>query len=247
MDIHNTALQAAILPGAVVALVVALIGAVAAAFLFLRAGSKVGRRGWLRTLRAHVNFERFHLASILKFLYVFCVLYSAVTGISALFTGAALGGVVWLVLVPVGLRAVFEQIMVLLSIREEAREANDLLRRMQGLPPKNAAQPVAQPQAQAQQQPRPQQADPRYPARPAGYPSQPNAGYGGYPAAGRQPAARPADYGMTQRYAPIRRDAYGSGYDAQPYAPPSGMVRPTPADGTGRFSALPKREDIDRS
>ena len=51
---------------------------------------------------------------------------------------------------------------------------------------------------------------------------------------------------MTQRYAPIRRDAYG-GYESQgkTYPPPPAPIRPTPADGTGRFSPLPRREEPD--
>lgn len=263
MDNLTVGLPAAQSAVPIIALAVALVGAVAAALLFLGPKGRENRQGFLGKLSAHVNFDRFLIASILKFLYVFLVLYSVVYGLAMLFSGAPLTGLIWLALGPVGLRVVFEQLLLLLSVKEQLGETNDLLRRMQGLPPKNAPQPQPQPSPRTQPPQRTQAAPPqaarqpvenRYPPRPTAYPAQ-NGGFNGYTAQPRTqtPAnAYPTDYGMTQRYAPVRREGYGNGYDAPAYGAASGtaqsanaapVVRPTPADGTGRFSALPRLDD----
>lgn len=263
MDYLTASLSATQMVGPIVALIVALVGAIAAALLFLSPKGREHHQGFMKKLCAHVNFDRFLLSSILKFLYVFLVLYSMVYGLVLLFTGAPLSGLVWLALVPVGLRVAFEQLLLLLSVKEQLGETNDLLRRMQGLPPKNQSQPQpkAQPQPKTPPQSAPQQpvrgqpAEPRYAPRPTGYTPQ-SGGFNGYTAQPRPapaPAnAYPTDYGMTQRYAPVRREGYGNGYDAPAYGAASStaqsahaapMVRPTPADGTGRFSALPRLDD----
>ena len=274
MNLTSASLIAAQLTGVIIALVIALLGAILAAVLFLNPSRKGRRKGWLKKLGEHMNFERFHMSAILKFLYAFTAIYCIVYGLITLFTGGGIAGLLWAVLGPVVSRVVFEQMLLLLSIREEAGETNDLLRRMQGLPPKNPIQTVMQPsQASAQtnraaqpQSARNAQADPRYQQRQTGYPSQQGAGYGSYGNTSRQAPARPAEYGMTQRYAPIRNSGYGAGgyesanrpangydpasrpsssYDAGSYTGATPIVRPTPADGTGRFSALPRREEPD--
>ena len=249
MNIVDTGISATTLTGTTVAAVVALVGAIVIAYLFLSTKRKTRHKGLWQKLSAHVNFDRFLLSGILKFLYVLVALYGIAYGLFSLFTGAPIAGLLWLVVCPVVARVVFEQLLLLLSIREEAQEGNDLLRRMQGLPPKYAAQPSTQTQAQPQGQPRaPQQSrqpqqDPRYAQRPAGYAQQP--GYQGYPA--QQRPAQPTEFGMTQRYAPIRNTGYQQGgYDSGNYPPPpTAAMRPTPADGTGRYPVLPMKETND--
>ncbi|NLI20622.1 MAG: hypothetical protein GX418_03655 [Clostridiales bacterium] len=245
MDLSSIGWSATALAGPIIALVLALAGSVAVAVLFLRPRGKSRHKGWIKKLEAHVNFDRFLLSSILKFLYAFCALYCIVYGLIVLFSGNVVTGLLLMLLLPVGLRVAFEQVLLLLSLREEVGETNELLRRMQGLPPKNP--PAAQPPQPAPAQPRAAQpADPRYAQqRPASYPPAPNAGYGGYTAQPRPAAQRPSDYGMTQRYAPVRSGYAGAGYEAPAYGNQGGVVRPTPADGTGRFSALPKADDPD--
>lgn len=249
------------LAGSLVALIIALVGAVVVAMLFLGQKRKGSYKGLMQKISAHVNFDRFLLSSILKFLYVFAVLYCVVNGLISLFSGTPVTGLLWLVLGPVGLRVAFEQMLLLLAIREEASETNDLLRRMQGLPPKNPPQPVIPPRqttqaGRAPTQPNraptlpnraPAQADPRYTQRPAVYPNTQSGSYSGYGNASQQAPARPNDYGsMTQRYAPVRNTGYSTnGYEADAYTASTPVVRPTPADGTGRFSPLPKREEPD--
>ncbi|MEA4927865.1 MAG: hypothetical protein VB104_04230 [Candidatus Limiplasma sp.] len=254
MNVNVANLYTAQAVGPIIAVVVALVGAVAAALLFFNAKRHTQYRGLLKRIGAHVNFDRFLLSSILKFLYVFVALYCVAYGLVGLFTGAALAGLLWLVLGPVTARVVFEQLLLLLSLHEQQGETNDLLRRMQGLPPKAALQPQPQPQPQPvpQQPNRSQPADPRYPPRPVAYPQQ-NTGFNGYTARPNPAPAYPAEYGMTQRYAPIRRESYGgyepTGYGAAagaaPGANPPPVVRPTPADGTGRFTALPMQAERD--
>ena len=259
MNTTNTGLTvspSALLTGSVAAPLIALIGAILVAVLFLGKKRKGGYKGLMQKISAHVNFDRFLLSTILKFLYAFAVIYCVVNGLIALFTGAPVTGLLWLALGPVALRVVFEQLLLILSIRNEVAENNDLLRRMQGLPPKNPPQPVQQAQpAPAQAGRAPAQGDPRYAQqRPAGYnANQPasyganqNPAYGAYANAPRQAPARPNDYGsMTQRYAPVRGNAYNNSYEAGNYTTSTPVVRPTPADGTGRFTAVPRRDEGD--
>jgi hypothetical protein len=210
----------ATLVGSGVALVIALIGAIMIAIFFLSPKHKDRYTGWLQKIYAHVNFERFLLTSILKFLYAFGVLYAVVYGLILLFSGSVLAGIIMLVLAPLALRVGFEQLLLLLSIRKETAETNDLLRRMQGLPPRNPAKP------QAPVSPKPAQpADARHGGQPAGYGGQ---GYAGYPQQ-QQPQPR-ADGGMTQRYAPVRPSEYGA---------PSGQPNPAAYRRPGAGESAP--------
>lgn len=231
-----------------IAQVIALLGAVVAAFLFFSPKRRDTYHGFLKRLSSHLNFDRFLISPILKFLYVYSALALIVLGLVTLFSSSVLQGLMLIVLGPLGARVVFELLMLLMSLREEAAETNDLLRRMQGLPPKNPPRP-AQPETpspRVQQQARmAQQADPRYAQRqPAAYPPA-NQGFAGYTAQPRQPVQPQAypDMSASQRYTPVHGGQ--PGYDGAAYpqaqqpqqAQP--MVRPTPADGTGRFSAVP--------
>ena len=233
----------------IIALVFAFLGTGVAAMLFIRPGRKTRFKGFVEKLNAHVNFQRFHLATLLKVLYVFVALYAIINGLILLLTGGGLIGLVWLLLAPVALRLVFEQAMLLLSIREEAVDTNELLRRMQGLPPKNPPQqPVAPPQPvqqvmQPQQPQRPVRPESRYPQRPNSYSGQTNA-YGGYPPAPpRAQAQQAGEFGMTQRYAPVRPNGYGNGYESAGYDAGGNPMRPTPADGTGRYPVVSLKDD----
>lgn len=232
----------------IIALVFALLGTGIAAMLFIRSGRKTHFRGFMEKINAHVNFQHFHLATLLKVLYVFVTLYAIINGLILLLTGGGLMGLAWMLLAPIALRLVFEQAMLLLSIREEAVDTNELLRRMQGLPPKNQPQqPVAPPQPvqqvmQPQQPQRPARPESRYPQRPTGYSGQVNA-YGGYPPAPPRAQAQTGEYGMTQRYAPVRPNGYSNGYEGAGYDAGGNAVRPTPADGTGRFPVVSLKDD----
>lgn len=247
MDSGITNISSGSMVTMIITLVLALIGTGVAATLFLRPGRKPRFKGFVEKLNAHVNFQRFHLATILKILYVFIALYAIINGLILLLTGGGLIGLAWILLAPLALRLVFEQALLLLSIREEAVDTNELLRRMQGLPPKNPPQqPVAPPQPVQQvmqpQAPRPVRQESRYPQRPSGYSGQANA-YGGYPPAPPRPQAQAGEFGMTQRYAPVRPNGYGNSYEGAGYDAGGNTVRPTPADGTGRYPVVSLKDD----
>ncbi|HPS82613.1 MAG TPA: hypothetical protein PLP25_12220, partial [Candidatus Limiplasma sp.] len=101
MDLTSAGLVTAQLTGAIVALAVALLCAILAAALFLNPARKGRQTGWLKKLGAHVNFDRFHMSAILKFLYVLTAAYCIVYGLITLFSGAWLTGLLWVVLGPV--------------------------------------------------------------------------------------------------------------------------------------------------
>ena len=119
MNLTSTGISAAPPSGALIALILALIGAVAVSFLFLSNKKKPRRRGLMQKLSAHANFESFAISKILKFLYAFCLIYGVAYGLIMLFYGAWLTGLLWMLLAPVVLRVLFEQMLLLLSIRED--------------------------------------------------------------------------------------------------------------------------------
>ena len=262
MNLNADMLTATPPVGALVALVLALAGAIAVGVLFLNPRKRARYKGWLKKLSAHANFDHFAITTILKLLYAFCALFCVAYGLIELFSGAAVSGLLWLILAPIGLRVGFELMLMVMSIREEISDTNELLRRMQGLPPRNPPKPV-EPAPARPAQARPPQADARYAAQPMGYPAQPTpynaqrAGYTaqpspyppqptGYGTPPRQQAPRQSDFGMTQRYTPVRRDEpAAASREAGAYTTGFPPVRPTPADGTGRFSAVPRRTDAD--
>ncbi|MDD2395841.1 MAG: hypothetical protein PHG12_08900 [Sphaerochaeta sp.] len=205
MQLSSIGLPAISLTGLAIAPIIALVGAVVIAVIFLNPKKQDRFEGWKRKLSAHLNFEHYLLSSILKFLYAFCVLYSVVYGITLMISAQILMGLVTLVLGPVVVRMVFEQIMLLLSIRDESARTNELLLRMQERTP-----PPPRPMP-------PQQGG--YPPRQGGYAP----GYGGQP--------RQAPEGnMSQRYAPVPPNSgYPTPGTEAPHAPaPGGTGRHTP-------------------
>ena len=82
-----------------VALILALAGAIAAALLFLSPKKRPAHRGFWRKVSAFVNFDRFLISSILKFLYVFATLYAVVYGLVLVFTGSLVTGLLLLLAV----------------------------------------------------------------------------------------------------------------------------------------------------
>ncbi len=136
----------------VVAGVLALIGACAAAYFFLRQPNRGQYTGWMKRIAAHVNFDRYIIPMILKFLYVFSVLYAVLNGLVTLFATSFWAGLLMIVLGPIGVRIAYELIMMLFSIHDNILETNRLLRG--GAQPRSAVQPQPQ-QAQQPQYVRP--------------------------------------------------------------------------------------------
>ncbi|MDD3919825.1 MAG: hypothetical protein PHO41_01420 [Eubacteriales bacterium] len=200
----SSSMASSAITGAAIATIVALLGAIVIAIVFLRPKNKDHFKGWQKKLYAHVNFDHFLLSGILKFLYVFGVLYLWVYGIVQLVSGQIGAGLLAIILAPIALRVVFEQIMLLLSIREETAETNELLRRMPPPPPPMGA-PGSPNGPQGPRQGRAAYADPRYqPQQGARAPqryAEPPAGYrqGGTPRAAQPYPAAPGS--VTGRYA----------------------------------------------
>ena len=184
------------LTGMLVVLLLALVGAIVLFILYVGPNKAEKFTGFQRKLCSHFNFDHFLVSGILKFLYLFAVLYFIASGIATLITTDIVMGILTIVLGPVIARIAFELIMVLLSIREQTAAIADLLRR-DGNP---AMRPQFIPQTAMPQRPQrayPPQQPPYDPARrprgqgeqayPQGYPT-PQQEY-----TGRRPPVRPED------------------------------------------------------
>lgn len=112
----------------IVGTILALIGAVAAAFVFIRSENRSRYTGWMKRVATHVNFERYIIPLILKFMYVFTVLLVFLNGLITIFTVSFWSGLLMAVIGPIVVRMVYELIMMLFSIHNGIMETNRLLR-----------------------------------------------------------------------------------------------------------------------
>lgn len=112
----------------IVATVLAVVGAVAAALVFIRSENRSRYTGWMKRIATHVNFERYIIPLILKFMYVFTVLLVFLNGLVTLFTVSFWSGLLMAVIGPIVVRMVYELIMMLFSIHNGIMETNRLLR-----------------------------------------------------------------------------------------------------------------------
>lgn len=131
--------------------VLALIGAVIVAIVFIRSENRVYYTGWMKRVSVHVNFERYIIPLILKFLYVFSVLAVIINGIITIFTTSFWMGLMMAVLGPIAVRLVYELIMMLFSIRDGIMETNRLLQNGVGPARRAASRPPQAPQAPQQE------------------------------------------------------------------------------------------------
>lgn len=132
----------------IVGVVLALIGAIVVGIVFIRSEDRARYTGWMKRVSTHVNFERYIIPLILKFLYVFTVLLAVINGVITIFTSSFWSGLVMIVAAPILIRMTYELIMMLFSIHDGIMETNRLLR--------GGAQPptgwTQQPKAPAPQQ-----------------------------------------------------------------------------------------------
>ena len=112
----------------IIGIVLALIGAIVVAAVFIRSENRAYYTGWMKRISIHVNFERYIIPLILKFLYVFSALAAVINGIITMFTSSFWLGLVITVLAPIGIRMAYELIMMLFSIHDGIMETNRLLR-----------------------------------------------------------------------------------------------------------------------
>jgi len=108
--------------------VLALIGAIVVGIIFIRSENRGRYTGLMKRISAHVNFERFIIPLILKFLYVFTVLLAVINGIITIFTSSFWSGLLMIVIAPILIRMTYELIMMLFSIHNGIMETNRLLR-----------------------------------------------------------------------------------------------------------------------
>ncbi len=126
----------------IVLAIIGLILGIVLLFVFLPAKNRGRYTGGAKWLYDFLNFNRYWLSSIIKVLYIAATVVCVVGGFIALFI-SPLTGLIMLVSV-VGIRLVYELIMILLSIRENTAQLNDTMLRMAGgLPVQN--QPYAPP------------------------------------------------------------------------------------------------------
>ena len=112
----------------IIGVLLALIGSVVVAVVFIRSEDRNRYTGWMKRISTHVNFERFIIPLILKFLYVFTVLTAVINGFITIFTTSVWSGLLMMILAPIVIRMVYELIMMLFSIHNGIMETNRLLR-----------------------------------------------------------------------------------------------------------------------
>ena len=147
--------------------VLALLGTIVVSIVFIRSENRMRYTGWMKRISTHVNFERYIIPLILKFLYVLSVLFAIINGIITMISGSFWTGLLMTVLAPIVIRMVYELIMMMFSIHNGIMETNRLLR--------GGAQPVRNAAPQQYQRPmHPQQPEaapePTRPEQPRHYP-----------------------------------------------------------------------------
>jgi hypothetical protein len=108
--------------------ILALIGAIVVGIVFIRSENRGRYTGWMKRVSTHVNFERYIIPLILKFLYTFTVLLAVFNGIITIFTSSIWSGLLMIVVAPILIRMAYELIMMLFSIHNGIMETNRLLR-----------------------------------------------------------------------------------------------------------------------
>ncbi len=110
--------------------VIGLVLGIVLLFVFLPAKNRGRYTGGAKWLYDFLNFNRYWLSSIIKVLYIAATVVCLLGGLICLFI-SPLTGLIMLVSA-IGVRLVYELIMVLLSIRENTAQLNDTMLRMAG-------------------------------------------------------------------------------------------------------------------
>lgn len=123
--------------------IIGLILGIVLLFVFLPAKNRGRYTGGAKWLYDFLNFNRYWLSSIIKVLYIAATVVFLLGGFICLFI-SPLTGLIMLVSA-IGVRLVYELIMVLLSIRENTAQLNDTMLRMAGGQPAQPYAPSAAP------------------------------------------------------------------------------------------------------
>ncbi len=177
--------------GFIIGVVLALIGTVFAAIFLIGAQKRSRYSGFMLRLFSHVNFENYIIPLILKFLYVFSALFAIVNGFITMVSGSFFGGLLMMILGPIGVRMAYELIMMLFSIHDGIMETNRLLR--------GGAQPRGTMPQQPQQPQQPYGRTQRYDGGPAQQPMYPDPRGGQEAAQPEQPRHYPTGYDPMRR------------------------------------------------
>lgn len=118
--------------------IMGLILGIVLLFVFLPAKNRGSYTGGAKWLYDFLNFNRYWLSSIIKVLYIAGTVVCVLGGFICLFISPLTGLI--MIVSAVGIRLVYELIMVMLSIRENTAQLNDTMLRMAGGRP---AQPYA--------------------------------------------------------------------------------------------------------
>lgn len=109
---------------AIVALVIAIIGAVLTFILFLNKENEKKYTGFTKTLYNFLQFNTLCIDSILKFTYLFLAIFITVLSFGAI-ANSFLGFLLLLILGNLTLRICYELTMVVILIHRNVREIND--------------------------------------------------------------------------------------------------------------------------
>lgn len=109
---------------AIVALVIAIIGAVLTFILFLNKENEKKYTGFTKTLYNFLQFNTLCIDSILKFTYIFLAIFITVLSFGAI-ANSFLAFLLLLILGNLTLRICYELTMVVILIHRNVREIND--------------------------------------------------------------------------------------------------------------------------
>lgn len=121
----------------IVSVVIALAGTGAAVVFLIGANKRARLTGFMQKVFSHVNFENFIFAMIVKPLYVFIVLFLVFNGLFTMFTSSFITGLLMMVVGPFVVRILTESMMIFISILDQMKETNRLLR--SGAQPRGSA------------------------------------------------------------------------------------------------------------
>ena len=110
--------------------ILGLILGIVLLFVFLPARNRGRYTGGAKWLYDFLNFNKYWLSSIIKVFYIAATVVCVLGGFICLFIVPLMGLI--MIVSAIGIRLIYELIMVLLSIRENTAQLNDTMLRMAG-------------------------------------------------------------------------------------------------------------------
>lgn len=113
-------------------LVLSIIAAVILAAVFLPKSKAGTYTGFTKSLYEFLNFTKFWLPALIKFIYLLVVCYAVIGGLYMMFTVDFFQGLLLMVLLPVLMRLLIEGVYILYSIRDELTRIRERLEEKDG-------------------------------------------------------------------------------------------------------------------